>query len=393
MKLGWVDFSKTERSKILSVLVLLGEKGVLDEMGISQIRDAYSDLFFPGTSTIQTRAKYFFIVPYALKDLEFNSQYDYLKLRKTFNDTEERCGHIFLENNSDENGVIGKRSIQGGSWVSRTPASIYWAGLRKYGFFKRKMSIDQYIRFIAVQKQNTSGAINLGNSSDEGHDDKNAGDFQKMHLLNIPTYRRNWIDDLDIKLTFEEGQFLKGQIMETCPDSLMAHVLRQDIREFIDIPSFSNLEAIIFRFPKDIRDNYRKAYSFSEFCFALRVVYNLIVSENKNEKANEEFSNLDFKSLSNIDVDSIMNSLGIFNPYLRNFLKDSRQAMKDDDLEELKNIIRRREVFLKGINRSKTAHPGEYDANEWFAGERLDYRFSIAKNIIADIYGSEESGD
>ena len=393
MKLGWVDFSKTERSKILSVLDLLGEKGVLDEMGISQIRDAYSDLFFPGTSTIQTRAKYFFIVPYAFKDLEFNSQYDYLKLRKTFNDTEERCGHIFLENNSDENGVIGKRSIQGGSWVSRTPASIYWAGLRKYGFFKGKMSIDQYIRLIAVQKQNMSGAINLGNGSDEGHDDKNAGDFQKMHLLNIPTYKRNWIDDLDIKLTFEEGQFLKGQIMETCPDSLMAHVLRQDIREFIDIPSFSNLEAIIFRFPKDIRDNYRKAYSFSEFCFALRVVYNLIVSENKNEKANEEFSNLDLKSISKIDVDSIMNSLGIFNPYLRNFLKDSRQAMKDDDLEELKNIIRRREVFLKGINRSKTAHPGEYDANEWFAGERLDYRFSIAKNIIADIYDSEEGGD
>ena len=393
MKLGWVDFSKTERSKILSVLDLLGEKGVLDEMGISQIRDAYSDLFFPGTSTIQTRAKYFFIVPYAFKDLEFSTQYDYLKLRKTFNDTEERCGHIFLENNSDEIGVIGKRSIQGGSWVSRTPASIYWAGLRKYGFFKGKMSIDQYIRLIAVQKQNTSGAINLGNSSDEGHDDKNAGDFQKMHLLNIPTYRRNWIDDLDIKLTFEEGKFLKGQIMETCPDSLMAHVLREDIREFLDIQSFSNLEAIIFRFPKDIQDNYRKAYSFSEFCFALRVVYNLIVSENKNEKANEEFSNLDFKSISNIDVDNIINSLGIFNPYLRNFLKDSRQAMKDDDLEELKNIIRRREVFLKGINRSKTAHPGEYDANEWFAGERLDYRFSIAKNIIADIYDSEGGGD
>ena len=59
MAFGWIDFSKTERSKILSVLDLLGEKGVLDEMGISQIRDAYSDLFFPGTSTIQTRAKYY----------------------------------------------------------------------------------------------------------------------------------------------------------------------------------------------------------------------------------------------------------------------------------------------------------------------------------------------
>lgn len=392
MEIGWIDFSKDERSKILSVLDLLGEKGVLDELGISQIRDAYSDLFFPGTSTIQTRAKYFFIVPYALRDLEFNNQYDFFKLRKTFDKTEKECAHIFLENNPDERGVIGRRSIQGGSWVSRTPASIYWAGLRKYGFFKGKMSIDQYIKFIAIQKQNTLGAVKLGNSSDESHDDKNAGDVQKIHLFNIPSYKRDWIDDLDMNLTFEEGQFLKNQIMENCPDSLMAYVLKHDIHEFLDIPSFSDLKEIIYMFPDEIKNNYNKANSFSEFCFALRVVYNLIISENKNEEAIKEFDNLNFYEISNIDIDGIMTSLGIFNPYLRGFLNDSCEAMKNEDFEELKNVIRNREIFLKGINRSKTAHPGEYDTNEWFAGKRLDYRFSIANDIIADIYQSEEHG-
>ena len=389
MEIGWIDFSKTERSKILSVLDLLGEKGVLDELGISQIRDGYSDLFFPGTSTIQTRAKYFFIVPYALKDLEFNIQYDYFKLRKTFNDSEERCAHIFLENNPDERGVIGKRSIQGGGWVSRTPASIYWAGLRKYGFFKAKMSIDQYIKFISIQKQNTKGAVNLGNGGDESHDDKNAGDVQKTHLFNIPSYKRDWMDNLQINLTSDEGQFLKNQIIESCSDSLMAYVLKEDIHEFLDIPEFCDLEAIISKFPDDIQRNFRKANSFSEFCFALRVVYNLIVSENRNKEANKEFSKLEFDEISNINIDDIMNSLGIFNPYLRKFLKDSRQAIENNDLQELKKLICSREVFLKGINRSKTAQPGEYEISEWFAGKRLDYRFSIARNIIADIYESE----
>lgn len=389
MEIGWIDFSKTERSKILSVLDLLGEKGVLDELGISQIRDGYSDLFFPGTSTIQTRAKYFFIVPYALKDLEFNIQYDYFKLRKTFNDSEERCAHIFLENNPDERGVIGKRSIQGGGWVSRTPASIYWAGLRKYGFFKAKMSIDQYIKFISIQKQNTKGAVNLGNGGDESHDDKNAGDVQKTHLFNIPSYKRDWMDNLQINLTSDEGQFLKNQIIESCSDSLMAYVLKEDIHEFLDIPEFCDLEDIISKFPDDIQRNFRKANSFSEFCFALRVVYNLIVSENRNKEANKEFSKLEFDEISNINIDDIMNSLGIFNPYLRKFLKDSRQAIENNDLQELKKLICSREVFLKGINRSKTAQPGEYEISEWFAGKRLDYRFSIARNIIADIYESE----
>ena len=33
MELGWIDFSKTERNKILSVLDLLSESGTLDELG------------------------------------------------------------------------------------------------------------------------------------------------------------------------------------------------------------------------------------------------------------------------------------------------------------------------------------------------------------------------
>ena len=35
MQLGWIDFSKSERSKVLSVLDLLQEKGTLDELGIA----------------------------------------------------------------------------------------------------------------------------------------------------------------------------------------------------------------------------------------------------------------------------------------------------------------------------------------------------------------------
>ena len=65
MQLGWIDFSKSERSKILSVLDLLTEAGTLDELGIAPIRDGFANIFFPGTSTIQTRAKYFFIIPYS----------------------------------------------------------------------------------------------------------------------------------------------------------------------------------------------------------------------------------------------------------------------------------------------------------------------------------------
>ena len=97
MQLGWIDFSKTERSKILSVLDLLSQDGTLDELGIAPIRDGFSNLFFPGTSTIQTRAKYFFIVPYALKELELNNETNPNKILKALDEMERHCGEIFLE--------------------------------------------------------------------------------------------------------------------------------------------------------------------------------------------------------------------------------------------------------------------------------------------------------
>lgn len=37
MPLGWIDFSKTERSKVLTVLEMLTERGTLDELGIAPI--------------------------------------------------------------------------------------------------------------------------------------------------------------------------------------------------------------------------------------------------------------------------------------------------------------------------------------------------------------------
>ena len=130
MELGWIDFSKSEREKILNVLDLLTEQGVLDELGIAPIRDGYADLFFPGTSTIQTRAKYFLIVPYALKDLELNNEKNYSKLKKQLDNTEEKCARILLNINFHERGIIGRRSIAANKWIKRTPEDTKYLKLK-----------------------------------------------------------------------------------------------------------------------------------------------------------------------------------------------------------------------------------------------------------------------
>lgn len=53
---AWVDFSEEDRQRVLDVVRLFREQDTRDEIGIGIIRDAFADFFFPGTSTIQTRA-------------------------------------------------------------------------------------------------------------------------------------------------------------------------------------------------------------------------------------------------------------------------------------------------------------------------------------------------
>ena len=167
MQLGWIDFSKSERSKILSVLDLLQENGTLDELGIAPVRDGFSNIFFPGTSTIQTRAKYFLIVPYALKDLERSSEVNPNVLRRTLDAIERDCGEQLLAQNRNEIGIIGGRSLLRGQWVKRAPVEIYWNGLRQYRIFTGgNLTLTEYLRTSCALKNRKATLKKLGNRND-----------------------------------------------------------------------------------------------------------------------------------------------------------------------------------------------------------------------------------
>ena len=66
---AWLSYSESERRKALDVISLFRERDTRDELGIGVIRDAFADLLFPGTSTIQTRARYFLFVPWIYQQI------------------------------------------------------------------------------------------------------------------------------------------------------------------------------------------------------------------------------------------------------------------------------------------------------------------------------------
>lgn len=68
--IGWVDYSPKERDRMRQALALFKENDTRDELGLGSIRDALADLLFPGTSTIQTRLRYFLFVPWIYQELD-----------------------------------------------------------------------------------------------------------------------------------------------------------------------------------------------------------------------------------------------------------------------------------------------------------------------------------
>ena len=397
MPLGWIDFSKTERSKVLSVLEMLSESGVLDELGIAPVRDGFSGIFFPGTSTIQTRAKYFFIVPYALKDLEHSSETNPARVQIAFNAAEKTSAEELVRIHPGASGIIGKNSLAAGRWVKRTPADIYWSGLRQYGIFTGgNLSLGEYIRAMCALKNQKSTLKRLGNRNDTAEenekDDAGAGDIRSFQFWRMPPYKKNWFSELSLQLTEEEGRFLKEQIILSCPGTMLQFILENDLKEVLEMDSFRDLGSIMHKFPEKIQFDFRTALAFSDFIFAVRAVYNVMISDGMNETAVSVVQSKE-KELpelaSSIDVDAILARLGIFhNPALRAFLKNAQEAMKQSDMDALKKCIKNREIALKGQSRAKTCHPGQFD-NVWLGGGELDYRFSNARAIIRDIFESE----
>lgn len=396
MPLGWIDFSKSERNKVLSVLDLLSESGTLDELGIAPIRDGFANLFFPGTSTIQTRAKYFMIVPYALKDLEYSSETNPNRMLRTFDEVERKCGEMLISNGEDTDGIIGSRSLAQNKWVKRTPADIYWAGLRNYGIFTGgTLSLSEYIRAMCALKNQKATITKLGNrndnaDTDEG-DDKDAGELFRMQFWKIPTYKEGWMEDLSIKLSSEEGSFLRQQIISAYPDSMLAFILHHSITEIFACKTFQELDGLIKIFPGRIQDDYSLAYAFSRFLFVLRVVYNIVVSDGQNETANALWVEMqpDLYERADVDLEAVFARLSVYrNVSLCAFLRKAQGLMKNADLGGLETEIKRRERELK-TSRAKTLHPGEFDRDTWFGGGELDYRFGNAKVIISDIFESE----
>ncbi len=133
------------------------------------------------------------------------------------------------------------------------------------------------------------------------------------------------------------------------------------------------------------------AVGFSNFLYVLRTVYNIVISMGENEQANSEMERLqpNLKAYSNIDIEAIFLRLSIKNDKLKNFLQNSKKAMADDNMAELKVLVMNRERSIKGSSRAKTMNASSVYADKWIGGGYLDYRLGRVQQLLKDIFDGE----
>jgi hypothetical protein len=395
MQLGWVDFSKEDRAKALDVIGLLQEQGAVDEIGIGIVRDAFANYFFPGTSTIQTRAKYFLIVPYILRETIYNAHNkDVNRILRKVDEEERQCAITLMENCPGADGIIGKRVLPK-SWVSRKPSDIYWNGIRTYGIFRDKsLSIAEYIRTsVMLDSQKTiKRSGNRGDDvNDSDRDDKDAEDLTSISFWELPVCSDGWKEELSIDLSEDEAIFLKTQIIRNTRGSLLEYILKNHV----DVDKYEGFEALTLgvqqEVPKELQYMMKLACNFNKLVYMARVRYNILLSESKNEVAvsEREWIKEELVGRLNVDLEAVFDQLQIVNPKTFHFLSLLQMYFQNKDIDAADELIKKREINLKGINRAKLNKAGEYGSDIWVGGGWLDYRFSDAKRIIDDIYHGE----
>ena len=124
--IAWIDFSEEDRRKMMELVALFKQRDTRDELGLGSIPDAFADLFFPGTSTLQTRARYYLFVPWLYRRYEERRVPSYKVAQRLRSDEVKLIRALQAAGESD--GVIG--SVSGAS-LQRFPASIHWIGLRR----------------------------------------------------------------------------------------------------------------------------------------------------------------------------------------------------------------------------------------------------------------------
>lgn len=379
---------------MLDVIHLFQEKDTRDELGIGSVRDAFADLLFPGTSTIQTRARYFLLIPWMYIGLERRKVPSNSISRKARD--EETALIDVLARSEDSQGTIGvvaRRSLK------RLPSNIYWQGLGRWGIRLFPGSQEQYHRSLDIFY--SYGKRQQNNDDGEPVD----GSVPRNWHSALPPAPKDFPRNVTLSLTSNEAMYLRERILTCVPQTLIAFLVDEGK---VTAPTDFPWEHPQFGdFPAYIQEQLEHARNFSEIIHGAALLYNLMLAEvAHHEDLIEEYSGWLTEWVSSINMRhtdllkwnrrrfweiATLGNQRITQParlFIDGWLDLAISNMEGINIladKRARRLIQDRERQLKrGLARLDNVR-----ALELWSGAagtaQLDYRWSVTQTIVRDI--------
>lgn len=387
---SWLAFSEAERQKAHDALGLLRDSDTRDELGVAGIRDAFSDLLFPGTSTIQTRAGYFLFVPWIYRGLELAPGSGSAARAK-------RAEQLLIEKlrvSADPDGTIGLRA---GPDVQRLPSSVYWQGLRTWGIRRARAPIATYHAWLDHPLRRAA----------ERDDDKNLLDSQGESAWDpaLPPVPDGFPEGASFFLRRADGEYLRDRVMLSCPGTLLAFLVERG-ESGVEAPA-PWAHPQLSEFPAGIRETLEHAELFSLAMHGSSLLYNLQAAERaERDELSERYRvalhgwadgmtvaatrlvawpRERFWELARTANPRIRTDARRFvDQWLDRVIPRCGAGMADD--KEARREITRREISVKGEKQARLASPAALARWSGASGSgRMGFRWAAAQRIVGDI--------
>lgn len=399
----WLDHSDSERRRVLDAIEQFKETDTRDELGLGPLRDGFADLFFPGTSTIQTRARYFLFVPWIYQRIEKQGAVDRIaeRVRK-----EEVKLMDALVASGETRGVIGRDS---GAATKRLPSSLYWFGLYALGLRTIRGSQEQYHRRLAQPLRHVRDVLR----DDDG--DSVDGPGARPWQPRLPPAPPDFPAGVSFTLSPTEAHYLAERIAIAAPKSLLAFLVRHGRTLECSFPwAHPQLE----EFPSDVRDALRHAQLLAETMHGASLMYNLMLSEELPPGEGREerveayraryqqwmveleakphmlrtWDRRAFWELAHRVANVKQSTKQFIESWINLAPWDSRLLPENDT--GIRSLIRERELCLKGRGRARLGNPRALE--NWNGGSgtaRLSFRWGPAVRLLEDIHSAIGGSD
>ena len=392
-----MSFNQEALNRANKVMKLLLGQGAIDELGLGRIRDAFSNMMFPGMSVLQTHAKYFLLMPALYAYLERTRISDSREARALVRENEIRLTYRLMEGSAKETvGIIGAEMLRRGEgYVKYDPTYVYQAGMETYGLIPRGGNIYATLAERSAMYQRSPEKYR---GSDDGSDDSDDLTGNRQVFMTCgEDYDFNRRSPLDIALTHREAEFLRQKIIAHTRGSLLGYLLDSGLYESVTDRLFDDLGGALAAIPQPLYLTYRLALRFSRFAYLLRLRYAMLydIAVGATEGAGNELSKFnrvlaeyqhEFTPEAVKEIIALVSSR-VTEETCKSFILKAAALIADGDFDELDRQIVLREKTIKGAKRSKLMNSGELQPGKPFESPTMmAYRWnSIVRVVLTEI--------